>query len=195
MDINIPIEYIPGTAKKRDECGGVTGGEFLDKIFFVSDGVTLSQVREIAGVDGSTIQNWVKRGWLNNTVNKRYSKLHLARILIINMLRETMLLERIDKLLHFINSNLDSREDDIMSEPILYDYICRIIDTLDRHGCNGTADLRKTVEEVTSDYPLPDAEKRHRLNEALNIIIVSYFASLTAGYSSALYKREILPVM
>ena len=94
----------------------------------------LSRIRELAGIDGSTIQNWVKRGWIGNTVNKHYSRVQFARILIINMLRATMKLEKIDFLLHYINGNLDCRADDIISEPILFDYICRIVDTADKIG-------------------------------------------------------------
>ena len=56
--------YIPGTVLNREKMGGVTGDAFLSKIFFVTDGIMLGQIREITGVDGTTLQNWVKRGWL-----------------------------------------------------------------------------------------------------------------------------------
>ena len=114
MNIGIKDDNIPGTRLRKHEMGNVTGMEFLDKIFFITDGIMLSQVREISNVDGSTLQNWVKRGWIMNPVNKRYSKDQLARILIINMLRDTMLFERIDFLLKYINGNVNNREDDII---------------------------------------------------------------------------------
>ena len=50
----------------------------------------LSQIREICGIDGSTLQNWTKRGWVANSHNKRYNIDQLSRILIINMMRESM---------------------------------------------------------------------------------------------------------
>ena len=83
--------------------GGVTGKEFLDKVFYITDGIMLAQVREITGIDGTTLQNWLKRGWVASPAKKAYSKEHLARILIINMLRDTMQLSQIIFLLTYVN--------------------------------------------------------------------------------------------
>ena len=146
MNISMEDRYIPGSIIPRSSMNGVTGLEFIDKIFFMSKGIMLSRIRELAGIDGSTIQNWVKRGWIGNTVNKHYSRVQFARILIINMLRATMKLEKIDFLLHYINGNLDCRADDIISEPILFDYICRIVDTADKIGTVDSARLRSIID-------------------------------------------------
>jgi Domain of unknown function (DUF1836). len=184
--------YIPGTALKRETMGGVTGIEFLNKIFFITDGIMLAQLREISGVDGSTLQNWVKRGWIGNTVNKKYSKDQLARILIINMLRGTMQLERIDFLLHYINGAINHREDDIIPESMLYEYICRISDKLITDGNPGPIspeELRSVIEEVTSDYVDAMAGATRRLHAALEVIITAYYASLIMSYSAELYDR------
>ena len=189
MNIEITDSYIPGTILKKSDIG-VTGLEFLDKLFFLSDGIMLSQIREIAGLDSSTIQNWVKRGWLGNTVHKQYSKMQLARLLIINMLRSTMKLEKIDFLLHYINGNLDSRLDDIIPEPVLFDYICRIIDRLEEGG--GLADcarLREIIAEITDGYVERLEGAMNRLRNALEIIIISYHASVVAAYSDERFKE------
>ena len=89
MNLQLKDDYIPGTKLLRSEMGGVTGMEFLSKIFFISDGVMLTQIRDISGIDGSTLQNWVKRGWVGNPKKKTYDKEQLARILIINMMRDS----------------------------------------------------------------------------------------------------------
>ena len=39
MNINMKDKYIPGTRVSKDEMHGITGKEFLDKIFFMSDGI------------------------------------------------------------------------------------------------------------------------------------------------------------
>ncbi len=183
MNINIKSQYIPGTIIPKDSTNGATGLKFLDNIFFMSDGIMLSRIREIAGIDGSTIQNWVKRGWLGNTVNKHYSQMQLARILIINMLRTSMKLEKIDFLLHYINGNLDSRADDIIPEPILFDYICRIVDRTESCGVVTSEQLIEIISEETADYVecLPGAN--FRLRNALEVIILSYYASVAATFS------------
>ena len=74
MKFSLETGLIPGTIKNKAEMGGYTGIDFLNKIFYISDGVMLTQIRDISGVDGSTLQNWVKRGWIGTTVNKRYCK-------------------------------------------------------------------------------------------------------------------------
>ncbi|HPT84638.1 MAG TPA: DUF1836 domain-containing protein [Bacillota bacterium] len=183
-------KYIPGTVILREEINGTTGLEFLDRIFFVTDGIMLSQIREIAGVDGSTLQNWVKRGWVGNAKNKRYSKDQLARILIINMLRSSMQLENIDFLLRYINGTIDDATDDIIPESMLYEYVCRIIDRIAPTGgpCNMTREeLRKVIAEQTSDYEDKVEGASVRLRAALEIIIIAYFASLLTAYSAELY--------
>lgn len=189
VNIDVKEKYIPGTIVPKSSMNGVTGLEFLDKIFFMADGVMLSRIREITGIDGSTIQNWVKRGWLGNTVNKQYSEMHLARILIINMLRTTMKLEKIDFLLHYINGNLNSRVDDIIPEQVLFDYICKIVDRADESGTVTPELLRGLICDATEDYVerLPGAKKR--LESALEVIILSYYASVVCSYSEEKFSE------
>ena len=62
MKLELQSSLIPGTIIDREKMGGVTGLEFLNKIFFITDGIMLSQIRQICGIDGSTLQNWTKRG-------------------------------------------------------------------------------------------------------------------------------------
>lgn len=177
MRIEICSDTIPGTVLKKESMENVTGREFLDKIFFISNGVMLSQIKEISGLDGSTLQNWIKRGWVGSAVNKRYSKDQLARILIINMMRKSMQLERIDFLLRYINGNLDCREDDIIPESELYGYICALLELIEREdACGGS--LRDNIEKCAQDYSERIAGARLRLINALEIIVCSYYSSL-----------------
>ena len=64
------VNNIPGTILNRDKMDGATGLEFLDKVFFITDKIMLAQIREITGIDGTTLQNWLKRGWVG-TPNKK----------------------------------------------------------------------------------------------------------------------------
>ena len=87
MNLEITDEHIPGSVILRKNMDRVTGEDFLDKVFFITDGIMLSQIKEISGVDGSTLQNWVKRNWVANAKLKKYDIDQVAHILIINMLR------------------------------------------------------------------------------------------------------------
>lgn len=187
MNLSVKNGLIPGTRMKRSDMGDVTGLPFLDKIFFVTDGILLGQVREITGVDGSTLQNWVKRGWLDGTVNKKYSKMLLARILIINMLRDTLRLDQIDYLLRYINGNLNDRRDDIIPDPELYDYICAILDRVSDISSDAELDLVACIEDVTAGYEERISGASRRLRSALEIIVTAYYSALIRSYSLRLY--------
>ena len=189
MTLGIVDDHIPGTIMLKSDMGNVTGLEFLDKIFFITDGIMLQQIREISGIDGSTLQNWVKRGWVANTVNKKYSKEHLARILIINMLRSSMLLERIDFIMKYINGNVNDSSDDIIQESQLYDYICRIVDKLTEQEKTSGSELKNYIKECTKDYDERVTGARKRLNKGLEIIVTVYYAALIQKHSNDLYEK------
>lgn len=185
MNLQINEELIPGTILKRREMGDVTGLEFLKKIFYISDGVMLTQIREISGIDGSTLQNWTKRGWVANARLKRYNIDQVAHILIINMLRSCMQLDKIAFLVSYINGRVYDQSDDIIRDSQLYDYICRILDKLMNAGeiTKENTTLRDTIEQITSDYEEKVTGARKRLNTAIEIIIIAYYASIIKSHS------------
>ncbi|MBR3964390.1 MAG: DUF1836 domain-containing protein [Clostridia bacterium] len=192
MNLQINDEYIPGTILRRDAMGDVTGIDFLDKIFYISDGIMLTQIREISGIDGSTLQNWTKRGWVENSKMKRYNKDQLAHILIINMLRSCMQLDRIAFLITYINGRVYDRSDDIIRDSLLYDYICRALDKVtQRGGVGDETPLRECIEEVTADYDEKVSGARRRLNTALEIIVVAYYASIIKRHSDEMTEKLI----
>lgn len=192
MYLAINDDKIPGTVIYKKDMDGSTGLDFLQKIFFLKEGIPLSLVRDISGLDSSTLQNWVKRGWISNTINKLYPINTFARIIIINMLRDTMQLSRISYILSYINGNVDDRADDIIPESKLYDYICRIADKLlgDDAVCDD-ATLHKLIEELIDESDLnpaiPDAKKR--LVSALEVIIIARYAAVIRSHSDDLFAK------
>ena len=184
MTIRINNRMIPGTQMDKEAMGNVTGLAFLDKIFYIQQGIMLAQIRDISGIDGSTLQNWVKRGWTGNAVNKKYSKDQLSRILLINMMRQALQLEKIDYILHYINGDINSKDDDIIPESKLYDYVCRIVDVLSADAVYDTQELRRCIADMTVDHPEIFPCARDRLNHVLEIIVTAYHASLLAEYAN-----------
>ena len=186
MDLGTELSRIPGTILTSEKMGNVTGEEFLNKIFYISDHIMLAQIREIAGVDGSTLQNWLKRGWVANPVNKMYTKDQLARILIINMLRDTMQLCDISFLLTYVNGNPSTADDDIIPESRLYGYICRILQHIEDFPALSGDTLRNLIEEHLTDYEEKYGGARKRLIRAIEIIMLSYFSNITKRYADRL---------
>lgn len=189
MNLQIKDELIPGTKLYRSDMGGVTGLEFLSKIFFISDGVMLTQIRDISGIDGSTLQNWTKRGWVANSKLKKYSINQVAHILIINMLRSCMQLDKIAYLIQYINGKVNDKSDDIIEDSVLYDYICKILDKLMTYEVCSIGSMRQAIEEITSDYEESVAGARERLSKALEIIVVAYYASLIKRHSDTMVEE------
>ncbi len=178
MNLEINDALIPGTRLKKSEMGNVTGLDFLSKVFYISEGVMLSQIREVSGIDGSTLQNWTKRGWVENARLKKYNIDQVAHILIINMLRSCIQLDKIALLLHYINGKLDDTSDDIISDSQLYDYICRILDKLMQQDVCSMTSIKEVIHEEIKGYQENISGAADRLANALEIIIVAYYAAL-----------------
>ena len=178
MNLEINDAMIPGTRLKKNDMGNVTGLEFLSKVFYISEGVMLSQIREVSGIDGSTLQNWTKRGWVANARLKKYNIDQVAHILIINMLRSCIQLDHIAFLLQYINGRIDDTSDDIIRDAVLYDYICRILDALTREDVASKATIKAVIGEQISDYEEAMPGARDRLATALEIIVTAYYAAL-----------------
>ncbi len=189
MNIEIENPLIPGTVLKRTDMGNVTGLEFLNKIFYITDGIMLTEIREISGIDGTTLQNWTKRGWVANAKLKRYDKDQVAHILIINMLRACMQLDRIAFLIQYINGSVTDRGDDIVSDSLLYDYICRILDRLMEGGPCNPDGIRTCISEITSSYEERVTGARKRLEKALEIIVFAYYASVIKQHSADMIEK------
>lgn len=83
-------DLIPGTALAKSLQTGESAFAAIEPILTATGGLTLAQVEGLTGLNGSTIQNWVKRGWVAAPVGKRYGRRQLMRIILINMLRAVM---------------------------------------------------------------------------------------------------------
>ena len=188
MILQFNDKLIPGTKLKQSDMDGLTGLDFLKKVFFISDGVMLTQIRDISGIDSSTLQNWTKRGWVATSRLKKYNMDQVAHILIINMLRSCMQLDKIAFLIQYINGDIEDASDDIIRDSELYDYICRILDLM-KDDSNELVKIDQIIEDVTKDYVEPYVGSRKRLNAALKVIVVTYCASLMKHYADGLIEN------
>ncbi len=189
MNYQLMDDTVPGTNLKKTEIGGLTGKAFLQQLFIVSDGVMLSQIRKIAGIDGSTLQNWTKRGWIATTHSKRYNMDQVAHIFLINMLRSCMQLNHIAWLIEYINGDVEDSSDDIISDSDLYDEICCLLDRLSHCEVCTDAVIRRLAAEQLEDYRAPVDGAKERLLNALEIIVVSYYASLVKKSADAMLRE------
>ncbi len=191
MILRIEDPLIPGTKLRRDALDGATGKAFLRRVFYIDNGVMLTQIRAVTGIDGSTLQNWTQRGWVANAKLRRYNIDQVAHILIINMLRSCMQLDKIAFLLHYINGSVSDRSDDIIADSDLYDYICRVIDALRVPEPTDEARLHAIINRVISEYVEQIEGATERLHNALEIIVLAYCAAQIRHVSNDLVEKLI----
>ncbi len=101
--------------------------ESMRELIEATGGVTLAQVSAITGIQGSTIQNWVKRGFAPASDGKRYQVKHIARFLLLDRLRDALPLDQVLFLLRYVNGDLESTEDDRIDDAALYALFCEAV--------------------------------------------------------------------
>ncbi len=163
---------LPGTTIQYEE--GKDAAEVLDGLFNCG-GLVLSQVTQLTGLNGYMVQNWVKRGYMTPTVGKRYSKNQFCRLVLINLLRDSLSLKEITGLLSYINGRLDDESDDMIDDALLYVYFVRTIRRSERRTAESA---RRAAEEVTLDYAEPREGGRNRLVDILSVMYVAYISSV-----------------
>ena len=176
----------PGTTV---ECSALTKGSsrvLFDGIF-ATGGITLSQVCIMTGLEPYLIQNWVKRGFLTSPVGRVYSREQFARIIIINMLRQALQIDRICGLIKVISGNPDDRSDDLISDEELYHmYVDMLSDESmvirDEQSVTGAA-MRATQNFAE---PLPGARKK------LCLILAAMLYAHTSCRMAALSDKILL---
>lgn len=180
--------YFPGTVIERN---GQNAEEFLFGVCTVTKGLMLAQVREITGLETPAIQNWVNRGWVQKPVDKRYGVDHLARIIIINMLRDVMKLETIAALLTYINGEAGNEQDNVVSEARLYYYLCAILDQVDYETILSAEEFRRLIAGEMSDYREPFPGARERLINGMEIILIYYASAIVKKRADRLCERVL----
>ncbi len=170
------ISRLPGSTLEAD-LGRSNAADTLLSSIFLTGGLVLSQVSLLTGLEPYTIQNWVKRGFLPPPVKKRYSRQHVCRLFIINMLRDSMRIDKICQLLTFVNGRLDDTGDDIIDDSVLYLYI---VDLTARLGGQlpSAGQLHTWCAELLTGYQEPYPGARGRVTAALEIISTAYMASM-----------------
>ena len=153
-----------------------------------ADGLTLGQVCKLSSLEPSTVQNWIKRGYAPHPVGKKYRERHLARILLIAELRDSMQIDRVGALLRYINGDADDESDDIITEEALYD-LFREIAAAVTDTYRPPDKIREAVaDRVRAVYSGDDADK---LINALGIMACVYAANTYKRCADEMFGKYI----
>mgnify|MGYP002540418922 CR=1 FL=1 len=171
------FDKIPGTLLTFKE--GMEHNAFapLETVLSATKGLTLGQVSEITGLAGSTVQNWIKRGWVANPKDKRYGETQVIRIILMNMLRPALSLETIAALMEYINGSVEDREDDIIPDRLLFNYLCAVIYAADKSGTTDRNELISLIENEIEDFTRDGELDKMRLQNVLLCMTLSYLSA------------------
>jgi len=169
------LDKLPGTALDFDERGASNAFSVIQPILDATGGLTLSQLATLTGLEGSTIQNWIKRGWVVPTTGKKYGERQVVRILLINILRGTIKLEDIARLMQYINGEVADLSDDILHDTELYNLMCQLLTEMSLKNLHSRDEIEEEIENrLDASF---EGENRRRLKRVLLIMILGYRAS------------------
>ena len=164
---------IPGTTIKYTPQARNAAFSLIAPVLEATGGLTLSQLSKLSGLEGSTVQNWIKRGWVSATKGKKYSEKQILRILLINMLRKAMKLEDIANLMRYINGDVEDTSDDIVEEVLLYDMLCRIIFTAEDEGAFDSDHIKSLVAREVAENTKEIADD-DKMKKAMFVMVMGY---------------------
>ncbi len=173
---------IPGTNISYDDYEETF--ESYRRMIELTGGLSLGQICTMTGLQTSTIQNWVKRGYVPHPENKKYYERHISRILLISALKDCMNIEDVGELMTLINGDTDDQADDIIDETRLYDHLCRIISDLDFT----TLDPSR-IEEVIGKVVPEESSYRDRLMTALKVMTYAYISGICSKKTGAYLQQ------
>ncbi len=171
------IKYIPGTVLNFDSNRHSCAFDVIRPFFALTNGITLAQVRELTGLETSTIQNWVKRGWVPSPINKRYGERQIVRIILINSIRRAMQIEKVINLMAYINGDVEDTSDDVVSDEVLFNEFCKAVYLSDKAHTYDTDVIGAIVQEQVSHIPDLDDVGKTKLQKTLQIMVLAFMAA------------------
>ena len=177
---------LPGTTlqARREDAGAVEG---LFRSVMLTGGLTLGQVTAVTGLEPHTVQNWVKRGFLPPPRGKRYDMEQLCRILNMNILRGTMPLEQIVRLMSYLNGDLADESDDLVDDTMLYIFFVRLAARARYIG--GDKNWDDALRHVTQDYPEKVPGAREKLTKVLKVMLTVWCANCLKAQAEDLIAK------
>lgn len=173
------MKYLPGTKIASEEITPNSAEILLNNVFLCG-GLTLSQVATLCDIELYTVQNWVHRGFVSSPVNKKYSRRQFCRLVIINMLKDTLSLQYIAKMLSYINGSLNDESDDTVADDVLYIRFVSLLCSMREDN----ADKAYEKAEIISDG-------NERLKKVLAAMYLAYRSSELKKKATEIIGTEI----
>ncbi len=171
----------PGTTIECSELKSGASKVLFDGIF-AAGGITLSQVCIMTGLEPYLVQNWIKRGFLTSPVKRVYSREQFARVIIINMLKQALQIDRICGLLREISGVPNDKSDDLIQDNELYHLYVNMLADKNVDICD-EASVWRAAERVTEGFVEPMPGARKKLCKILTVMLYAHRSSQFASLS------------
>ena len=174
----------PGTTIEVLKAEKGSSRSLFDGIF-ATGGITLSQVSIMTGLEPYLIQNWVKRGFVTHPTGRVYSREQFARIVIINMLRDSLQIEKICTLIHIIGGDPKDKNDDLIGDDELYH---KYVDMISSGNINimDEASVDAVIQNALLDFDAKAAGQKRQLCMILKAMLYAHSASELRGLSAGI---------
>ncbi len=173
------LKTFPGTTVEAHSLEKGSSRSLFDGIF-ATGGITLSQVSIMTGLEPYIIQNWVKRGFVSSPKNRVYRREQFARIILINMLREIIQLERICDLIRIIGGDPNDRSDDLISDDELYHLYVDMIAQSNINAAN-ESEVQDAAQKAAREMNFTDRASEKTLARILEVMLYAHRASCLAS--------------
>ena len=134
----------------------------------------MGQLSVITGLEAYTVQNWVKRGLLSPPQGKKYTQRQLCRIISINMLKGVLPMDRVCKMLAYINGRLDDESDDAIDDSQLYCMFVKLAAKI--RELSDEQERQLMLQKVMADYKEPFPGAKERVENVLRIMLTAWVA-------------------
>lgn len=157
---------------------------------FAGGGITLSQVSVMTGLEPYMIQNWVKRGFVSSPKKRVYTKEQFARIVIINMLREAIQIDRICSLVETISDVIDDTSDNLKGDDDLYHFYVDMISE-GNINLNDEKSINEAAARATEAVTEKEANAKRQLFRILKIMLFAHTASQLKASANEIFASLI----
>jgi len=179
----------PGTSIEVSSLHEGASRALFDGVF-ATGGITLSQVSIMTGLEPYQIQNWVKRGFLTSPIKRVYSREQFARIVIINMLRDSIQIEKICSMLAAVCTDPKNPGSAWISNDALYHlYVDMISDPRIR-----LTDPDEIIP-ITNEASLHFSERSEGERKTLSGILQAMFFAHTASRLQTLSHEALFTIL
>lgn len=160
--------YLPGTVIEFPMRSGIS--EFLQSLF-AANGLVLSQVLQLTGLNTPTVQNWVKRKFVRPPVGKKYDCDQFCTIVIINMMSKTFQIDNLRKMLDYVEVLVPS------APTMIYTCFIEALQGLSLTDLQSDENIDRAIDEVIEAAEADDDVKK-RLRQVIRIMLMAHVSSL-----------------